>query len=331
MALLTTRESFYLHIAIMGESERINLYLSKLKQFFDEVAIADDRYIHKSMPYPILKLPYGIRYRLSELTTPSERLNFQLSAGTASICPPKLQYCHEYQICLHGNVGDLEIAVAKEDSLMNPYDAEFFIPDSKTVAFCPNILRLKNIDEFHLTGEVFDHILLQPEELTVDNCRLSNTFWQKLSAITSNVRIIKIGSTNDGTLCIPSLLSAFSNLEEMWILTNVQSTWMADILKHQSTQLKRIFIYGHADILLSLFDIKELINFLRAQSFGFWLNIELDPSTSRWSREYDDWIQHQLGSELRRFTSVYTPRGSQYISLGYYGSCGRRLVKYSLA
>uniref|UniRef100_A0A7E4WDV5 Methyltransf_21 domain-containing protein n=1 Tax=Panagrellus redivivus TaxID=6233 RepID=A0A7E4WDV5_PANRE len=50
------------------------------------------------MPFPVTKLPYGFRARLSELSFPAERYKLQLAAGNFDICPPKFQKVNRYKL-----------------------------------------------------------------------------------------------------------------------------------------------------------------------------------------------------------------------------------------
>uniref|UniRef100_A0A7E4W8V7 DUF295 domain-containing protein n=1 Tax=Panagrellus redivivus TaxID=6233 RepID=A0A7E4W8V7_PANRE len=122
------------------------------------------------MPYPIAKLSYGLRSRLSVLTTPVERYNLQIAAGGAGICPPKLQLCKIVQ-----NVHPF--AVFKEDDLFVCTGDRIILANIENAA--PH--------QPHL----FVHIIFAPNSLSIFNYKSSKTLRSFLNPNTCTKSILK--------------------------------------------------------------------------------------------------------------------------------------------
>uniref|UniRef100_A0A7E4WDX6 Ribonuclease Z n=1 Tax=Panagrellus redivivus TaxID=6233 RepID=A0A7E4WDX6_PANRE len=130
------------------------------------------------MTYPIAKLAYGLRCRLSDLATLKERYHLQIAAGDPSICPPKLQSVQK--------TTDRLIVQAPFKPIRIRYHSEItpISFDEHDLLLCDTSFDLREVKIKHLTLEVFNHVLARPKTLFLMTSDDSEFILQKLSELT---------------------------------------------------------------------------------------------------------------------------------------------------
>uniref|UniRef100_A0A7E4V7Z9 FTH domain-containing protein n=1 Tax=Panagrellus redivivus TaxID=6233 RepID=A0A7E4V7Z9_PANRE len=198
------------------------------------------------MPYPIAKLAYGLRCRLDELATPSERYCLQEAAGNLSICPPKLQKVRENSVRFSYKNGKLLVF-----NYYNPF-RPVFTDQADDLVYC-TLVKLENIRSEDLTSDVLGHLVLRPQDLRLEE--------------------MSVYSSNPLDLFI--VLNNFPRLERFYFNGVVSKTWITDILRSQKHKLSFLKVHLCSESIKD-WTVDELISFMKAQHELFSVCFKLD-------------------------------------------------------
>uniref|UniRef100_A0A7E4UYK3 F-box domain-containing protein n=1 Tax=Panagrellus redivivus TaxID=6233 RepID=A0A7E4UYK3_PANRE len=219
------------------------------------------------MPYPVAKLPYGLRCRFHDLAAPLERYNLQIAAGNAAICPPMqtIEKCKIFTLLCENGVTTLYHRNGSSDP-----DKLMVLNENSLV--CGNHFSFFKASVDYLTSTILQQILMKPNLLDLSMCDFSNNFLTTLRPFVVDCTRLQININS--SVSFNDLVTTFPRLDKLIIRVSphLPRTWLTELLQFSG---RLTFLqFNMCSGIFNNVTCDELVTFLKAQKRGFRLVLD---------------------------------------------------------
>uniref|UniRef100_A0A7E4UQ75 F-box/LRR-repeat protein n=1 Tax=Panagrellus redivivus TaxID=6233 RepID=A0A7E4UQ75_PANRE len=263
------------------------------------------------MPYPLARLSYGLRCRLSELADPGERYYLQIAAGSLFICPPKLQVVEEGIDHLYFRCENSTVSVYSDMGSTIP-----FIASGDSLRILKGYNCLNGFDIRGLKSDIFGHFLRNAVSLKLKNCIITKQFWETLKTLFPKVTSFEIyNNDNTSHISFTDMLTAFPNVENLEITCHISKNWIEEILQCGKQTLRYLTFTFNS---LELCDEFDCDRFAQRPDFNFFILDRGYPG--KFGELHLAGLTQHLDLKLKR-GCLPADKIGPYISILYEGDC----------